>query len=202
MFNSTILSDNSLEFLNRRVYSFNRGIDKVFLNPCTEFYLNVCPTFLSSKIDNFFSNLYDIQNVFLNLFFFKFGEFNNFLCKVLINSTFGFLGIINLSYNFNFTSITSFFNMSFFPFNIDKKYIILPFIGPGLTNYNFNLLIFQLCNPLFYIFNDLSFFYFFTLILKKSIIYFDINFFHLNFLDGYSFLKNIYFQRFYMCFLK
>ncbi|HIH2762307.1 MAG TPA: MlaA family lipoprotein [Candidatus Azoamicus sp.] len=99
LFNSTILSDNSLEFLNRRVYSFNRGIDKVFLNPCTEIYINVCPTFLSSKIDNFFSNLYDIQNIFLNLFFFKFGEFNNFLCKVLINSTFGFLGIINLSYN-------------------------------------------------------------------------------------------------------
>ncbi len=198
-FNSDTFSSKSLEIFNRRVYSFNRGIDKVFLNPCTEIYITVLPSVMASNIDNFFSNLSDIQNIFLNLFFLRFDEFNKAFSKVLINSTFGFLGFINLSSNFELDiTSTLFFNMSFFPVSLSKKYMLLPLVGPGSTMHNFNLLIFQFFNPFFHIFNNLSFFYFVDLISKKSNMHFDSNFFHANILDGYSFLKDVYFQRFYV----
>ncbi|HIH2762622.1 MAG TPA: MlaA family lipoprotein [Candidatus Azoamicus sp. MARI] len=202
-FNSDIFNVNSLDVLNRRVYSFNRGIDKVFLNPCAEIYINVLPNSVSSRINNFFYNICDIQNLFLNLFFFKFEDIDKFFSKVLINSTFGLLGLINLSSNLdlNVKSI-SFFGMNFFPFIFSKKYIMLPIVGPGFIMYNINLLFFQILNPFFYIFTDVSFFYFFDLIIKKSSVYFDCNFFHSNVLDGYSFLKHVYFQRFYIIVLK
>lgn len=197
-FNSNTLSSDKLELLNRRIYAFNRGIDKVFLNSCVETYINVVPESLALKINNFFSNLFDVQNLFLNLFLLKFKNFDKILPKVIINSTFGFLGFFDLAEKFNLNvEFISFFNMKSFPIILSKKYIFLPVIGPGLTMYNLNILILQLFNPFFYIVNNLSFFYFIDLINKKSQIYFDSNFFHINFLDGYSFLKDIYFQRFY-----
>ncbi|HIH2763254.1 MAG TPA: MlaA family lipoprotein [Candidatus Azoamicus sp.] len=198
-FDSDILSIKNLELCNRRIYSFNRGIDKIFLNPCTEVYITVFPNFLSSKIDNFFSNVCDIQNALLHLFFFKFKDLDKIFIKILINSTFGCLGFFKLSAVFDLNiKTTSFFNMSFFPFIFFKKYMILPIVGPGSTMHNFNLLIFQFLNPFFHMFNNLFFFYFLDLINKKSIVYFDTNFFHSNVLDGYSFLKDVYFQRFYI----
>lgn len=198
-FNLNIISSNNLESLNRRVYSFNRGIDRVFFNPCIDMYITVFPNVLVSKIQNMFSNLSDIQNLFLNLFFFKFGELDRIFFRVLINSTFGFLGLIDMSANFKLDiKSISFFNMSFLPFVFIKKYMMLPIIGPGSTMHNFNLLIFQIFNPFFHIFNNLFFFYFLDLINKKSSLHFDCNFFHSNVLDGYSFLKDVYFQRFYV----
>ncbi|HIH2763580.1 MAG TPA: MlaA family lipoprotein [Candidatus Azoamicus sp.] len=197
-FNSNILSPNNLDTLNRRVYAFNRGIDKIFMNPCTDLYINVFPPSLKVKVENFFSNLFDIQNICLSCLLNKFDNFNKLFSKVVVNSTVGFFGFLNISVYFDLNiRSSSFFDIRTFPFSLSKRYMLLPVIGPGFISNNLNLLILQFFNPIFHVFNNLFFFYFFDLMSKKNIINFDINFFHSNVLDGYSFLKDVYFQRFY-----
>lgn len=198
-FNSNILSSDNIEFFNRRVYSFNRGIDRVFLNPCTDFYINVCPALIVKKVDNFFINLFDIQTLFLNLLFLNFKNVSKIFPKVVLDTTFGVFGFFSISkfFDLDFKSI-ALSNTHIFRIFFLKRYILFPFTGPGSINHIFNLCVFQLINPFVYILNNLYFYFFFEFISKKSHMYIDNNFFYTSVLDGYSFLKDIYFQHFYI----
>ncbi len=69
-----------------------------------------------------------------------------------------------------------------------SKYIILPIIGPNLIKDHIILITYQFISlPIFY--KNYIFFYISYIIFKKYVTIYDINFFHKNMIDGYTFLK-------------
>jgi len=187
-----MLNADMLESFNRRMYAFNRGVDRVLLMPSTSFYIDVVPDVIDNGIDNFLKNISECQNFFLNLVTFKLDDLCSGLSRLVINSTFGFCGFVDLSANvnifykfFDFNSVFGFYK---------SRYMMLPIVGPGTIKSNIYLLFIQLLNPCVYLFDKLFIYYFFEVINKKSQIVFDSDFFHKNMVDGYSFLKDIYMQ--------
>lgn len=186
------LKDEFVESLNRRVYSFNRGIDCILFIPSTSVYVNVVPGVIDDFVGNFFRNSTECQNIVFNLFFYKFDNVINAFSRFLVNSTFGIFGIFDLSKMLNI-------NYQMFDFNYvfnfsDSKYMVLPVVGPGTIRSHLCLLFIQLLNPYVYFFDKLVIYYFLEILNKKSQLIFDGDFFHNNMIDGYSFLKDAYIQ--------
>lgn len=183
------------DFFNRRIYAFNRGVDKIVLDPSVSVYINLTPVIVENSVNNFFKNISEIQNL---TFFFLLkdtdGMLNSF-SRFVINTTFGFLGFFDLASRvdlfYRYVDLKNLFNKYGY---IESTYIMLPFIGPGTIKNNFSLLVAQILNPCFYVLNNFVFYCFFEIVRKKSLIVFDGEFFHKSMFDGYSFLKDIYMQ--------
>lgn len=180
---------------NRRLYAFNRGFDKSFLNPNLTIYIKVCPSFLDKGLENFFKTMSEFNNVCF--FLIKYNCYNiiNSFYRFFLNFYFGFLGFLDVAmfYNKNYVN----FDFQAFLFSLKNEniiYMIMPVIGPSTLYFNFGVLISHFLNPFFYFFDCMFFYYFFEILNKKSVVFFDINFFHSVMLDGYTFLKDIYIQ--------
>src|SRR5262245_16851401 len=52
--------DDPYEGYNRKVFKFNRGIDKVVYRPIAKVYTTVTPKLVRRGVSNFFSNLDDV----------------------------------------------------------------------------------------------------------------------------------------------
>lgn len=179
------------EFLNRRIYFFNYGIEKILFYPWVNIYSNKVPLFFKNRLRDFFKNAYDFQNFFVNIFFSNIKNINLSLHRLLINNSVGIIGFFDLAFLFNFyyeeiTLDSSFYKNSFFLF--------LPLLGPTNSKefifFTFN----QFFTPHLYLFKDITLYYFFEAINRKSELLLDINFIDKNMLDAYSFIKDIYIQ--------
>lgn len=85
------------EPMNRAVFKFNETVDKAVLKPAAKAYRVVTPRFVRVGVTNFFSNIYDVS-IFVNDAFQGKGEraaagFG----RVVINSTFGLGGLIDVA---------------------------------------------------------------------------------------------------------
>ncbi len=191
-----ISKDEDVEKLSRRIYSFNRGVDKIFLDPVTTVYVKVTPSFVKTGFNNFFRNIVDCQNTVSSLFYKDWYNCINSLMRFTINSTVGIFGtfdvadyIVGLKYEEIDNNILGLF------YDGKVRYIVAPVIGPGAFIDHMNLLTIQLLNPYVYLINTIPLFYFIEIINKKSILMFDNNFFHKTMEDGYLFLKDAHAQR-------
>lgn len=174
---------------NRKIYSFNRGFERILVNPSLNFYFDILPVNIKLNINNFF-HMFESTQYFFILFLnnnFKFClEYGFFLFNGLAMSSLSFL---------NFNVVGSVFYFDDYRVLVNQSlYFFCPFIGPGfLGNYIFIFSI-QFLNLFLYFYNEFLLYYFFYIINKKSYLNYDLNFFHSIVLDGYSFLKDIYFQ--------
>ncbi len=120
------------EGFNRRVYSFNDAIDRAFLLPAATGYRAVAPEFVEDGISNFFSNLGDVGVAFNNTLQFKFLDAVSDIGRILVNSTIGLLGFIDVAshmglrkHNEDFGQTLGYWGMGTGP------YLMLPFLGPS-----------------------------------------------------------------------
>lgn len=127
-----------LESINRAVFAFNEKFDDIVLEPVARGYRAVTPDPLEMIIGNVFSNFGDVvitANALLQL---KFDTAAASATRVLINTTFGLFGIIDLASDISAVS----------DININKRnedfgqtlgrygvgpgaYLVLPFLGPS-----------------------------------------------------------------------
>jgi phospholipid-binding lipoprotein MlaA len=85
------------EPFNRSVFEFNEGLDAYLLKPVVAGYRFVLPEFVRDGIYNFFSNYNDIYTALFNLLQGKPDfAFNDFM-RVVVNSTMGLGGLIDLA---------------------------------------------------------------------------------------------------------
>ncbi len=85
------------EPMNRTVFKFNETVDKAVLKPVAKAYRVVTPNFVRVGVTNFFSNIHDVS-IFVNDIFQGKGQravagFG----RVVINSTFGLGGLIDVA---------------------------------------------------------------------------------------------------------
>ncbi len=123
---------DTFESINRKIYSFNVGLDKHFLKPVAKGYKAVTPEFVDTSVTNFFSNLDDVSNVFNNLLQFKVDDAINDTERFVFNSTFGFLGLLDIASAAGLKKHNEDFGQTLAHWGVESgPYVMLPFFGPS-----------------------------------------------------------------------
>ena len=120
------------EPLNRRIYNFNAVFDEYVFLPVVRAYEFVLPNFAQTGVTNFFNNLGEINNLLNSLLQFKILKAYNTVGRILINTTVGIGGLIDVATNVegikreneDFGQTLAFYGMGPGP------YLILPVAGP------------------------------------------------------------------------
>ena len=124
--------DDPWEGVNRKVYLFNDMVDRTALIPITRGYQAVAPDFVETGVSNFFANLGDIRVGMNNLLQFKFAEAGSDMGRVLVNSTVGFLGWVDVASQLGMTKHDEDFGQTLGRWGVGTgPYLVLPFFGPS-----------------------------------------------------------------------
>ncbi|QWD32029.1 VacJ family lipoprotein [Polynucleobacter paneuropaeus] len=124
--------DDPWEPFNRSVFEFNEGLDKYVLKPVVSGYRFVLPEFIREGIYNFFSNYNDIYTALNNLLQGKPDYAFNDLMRVVVNTTIGLGGLIDLATPGGLEKHKEDFGQTFGVWGIPSgPYVVLPFFGPS-----------------------------------------------------------------------
>ena len=120
------------EGFNRAMFGFNEGVDNAVLKPVATGYRNVVPEPARECVGNVFSNINDVFVAVNSLLQGKVGDAVSDACRVLINSTVGILGCIDVASKVGLEKHNRDFGQTFGKWGIASgPYLVLPFIGPS-----------------------------------------------------------------------
>jgi len=121
-----------IEGLNRAIYNFNDGFDRVLLKPIAKGYQAVMPAPADKGVSNFFGNLEDVVTTINDLLQFKFRESGSDAMRVLVNSTVGLLGLIDVASGIGFEKRDEDFGQTLGYWGVNTgPYLMLPILGPS-----------------------------------------------------------------------
>lgn len=119
-----------LEGFNRTMFTFNDKVDQVALKPAAQAYRAVLPSFVQIGIGNFFSNLGDVWTGINNILQGKINDGVTDFGRFTINSTFGILGLIDLSSDAGIPKHKEDFGQTLGKWGVGPgPYIVLPLLG-------------------------------------------------------------------------
>jgi phospholipid-binding lipoprotein MlaA len=120
------------EPFNRSVFEFNEGLDAYLLKPVVAGYRFVLPEFVRDGIYNFFSNYSDIYTALQNLLQGKPSDAFSDLMRVVVNTTFGLGGLIDMATPGGLPKHKEDWGQTFGVWGIPSgPYVVLPFFGPS-----------------------------------------------------------------------
>lgn len=120
-----------IEGFNRTVFAFNEGLDKVALKPVAKGYDAVVPVPAKNGIANFFGNIADVFIGVNNLLQGKVSDAASDGGRVLVNSTIGILGLIDVASDFGLEKHEEDFGQTFGRWGAGPgAYVVVPFWGP------------------------------------------------------------------------
>jgi phospholipid-binding lipoprotein MlaA len=85
------------EKYNRAMFEFNNTLDRNVIKPAAEGYLDYVPEFMRTAISNFFGNIGDVWTAVNNYLQLKPREGTQDVARVVLNSTFGLAGLIDVA---------------------------------------------------------------------------------------------------------
>ena len=120
------------EPFNRSVFEFNEGLDAYLLKPVVAGYRFVLPEFIRDGIYNVFSNYNDIYTALYNLLQGKPGyAFNDFM-RVVVNTTMGLGGLLDLATPGGLEKHQEDWGQTLGVWGVPSgPYVVLPFFGPS-----------------------------------------------------------------------
>jgi len=120
------------ESFNRSIFDFNEGLDAYVLKPVVSGYRFVLPEFVREGIYNFFSNYNDIYTALNNLLQGNPSYAFNDLMRVVVNTTFGLGGFIDMATPGGLEKHKEDWGQTFGVWGIPSgPYVVLPFFGPS-----------------------------------------------------------------------
>lgn len=120
------------ENFNRSMYQFNEGLDNAILKPVAKGYKAITPVPVDNGVTNFFANVGDVVSAVNNLLQFKLTRAASDVSRVLINTTIGLLGVMDVASNMNIPKYDEDFGQTLGAWGISPgPYLILPFFGPS-----------------------------------------------------------------------
>jgi phospholipid-binding lipoprotein MlaA len=125
-------SNDPFEGYNRAMYTFNDKLDKVALKPAASAYQTVTPSIVQTGIGNFFGNLGDVWTAVNNLLQGKGADGMSDVMRVVINSTLGLGGLIDIGTEAGFQKHREDFGQTLGKWGVKPgPYIVLPLLGPS-----------------------------------------------------------------------
>ena len=119
------------EGMNRGLYAFNDGLDKVSFKPLAKGYVIIIPTPIRRGVTNFSRNLRTPGNAINNFLQGKPGNGFSELGRFLANSTFGVLGLFDIATRGGVEAHPEDFGQTAAVWGIPPgPYVMLPFFGP------------------------------------------------------------------------
>jgi phospholipid-binding lipoprotein MlaA len=120
-----------VEGFNRAMFGFNEGFDKVLAKPAATAYEAVLPSPIQTGISNVFSNIYDIMIGVNNLLQGKPDQAASDAGRVLVNTTMGFLGLVDWASAMGMEKHDEDFGQTFGRWGMDDgAYLVWPIFGP------------------------------------------------------------------------
>lgn len=118
------------EPVNRVVYSINDGLDRAIAKPVAEGYRAVVPELARSGVTNFFSNLEDVWIMLNNLLQGKVESALDDMARVLVNSTVGLFGVVDVASDLGISKHNEDFGQTLGRWGVGSgPYVVLPFLG-------------------------------------------------------------------------
>jgi len=124
--------DDPFESFNRSMYSFNEKLDKYAMKPIAEGYQAITPDPVDRGITNFFSNLDDVLVLINDLLQLKIDDAIATSARIVFNTTFGLLGIMDVATDFGIPKHNEDFGQTLGYWGVGSgPYLVLPFFGPS-----------------------------------------------------------------------
>lgn len=120
-----------LEGINRSMFALNNGIDRFLLRPVAQTYHILTPDVAERGVGNFFANLYDFNAAFNAILQGRFSGAAQSGGRFLINSTAGFLGLIDVATPIGIAPYRTDFGHTLAIWGVDSgPYLMIPLLGP------------------------------------------------------------------------
>jgi len=148
---TSVLANDPWEATNMRVYQFNKLVDGWFLRPVAVAYNNGVPAIVRQGVGNFFSNIDDVNVLANNVLQLKLQDAVTDSGRLLINTTVGIVGIIDVASSVGLAKNEEDFGQTFGRWGVGAgPYVVLPFFGPSSVRDSFGLVLDTLFNPIQY----------------------------------------------------
>ena len=120
-----------LESINRAVYSFNDVLDRALIRPVAGAYVKATPHWIRKGVTNFFGNLGDVWYTVNNAVTLKRQATGDSVGRVMINSTLGLLGLIDVASEMNIEKHPADFGLTLGRWGVGPgPYVVVPVLGP------------------------------------------------------------------------
>lgn len=120
------------ESWNRGVFHFNDAVDTAVLKPVATGYQKVTPTLVQKGVTNFFGNLIDMWSVVNNALALRPKETGDSVGRVMLNTTVGLLGVIDVASGLGIERHTADFGLTLARWGMGSgPYVVLPLLGPS-----------------------------------------------------------------------
>lgn len=126
------ITPDPLEPVNRVTYQFNDAVDTVLLKPVARGYKAVTPSLVRQGVGNFFTNLGYPFVIFNNLLQGKPGAAVSDTGRLLINTTVGLGGILDVASDVGLEKHNEDLGQTLAVWGVPAgPYVVLPFLGPA-----------------------------------------------------------------------
>ena len=127
-----IANEDPYERLNKKVFSFNDGLDRYFFEPVARGYDFVMPNFAIRGVTNFFNNLEEPRIVMNGLLQGKFKQAASDTFRFLINTTVGIGGLFDVAKHTGMPRPEDDFGQTLAVWGAKKSsYFVIPLLGPS-----------------------------------------------------------------------
>jgi len=129
------------EGMNRRIYNFNYHFDQWVFLPVVRGYKTVMPQFARTGVHNFFNNFRDLRTMVNSILQLAPAKFFQSTGRVLVNSTVGVLGLVDVATKLDFPRPQEDFGQTLGHWGVGQgPYLVIPFMGPSNLRDGFGLL--------------------------------------------------------------
>ena len=187
-----------LEGLNRGIYHFNDVVDNLFAKPVATLYKDVVPQIARTGVSNFFANINDVIVALNNLLQGKFTQAVSDVGRIVVNTTAGLLGVIDVATEIGLEKHNEDFGQTLGYWGIgDGPYLVLPFIGPSSFRDGVGWLVDFYTDPITYVdpSRDRNILWGTRFVSRRSELLDSSSIIETAALDPYEFLRDAYLQR-------
>lgn len=144
--------EDPLEPFNRQMYAVHQVVDGNVVKPIAEAYVKVTPEPIRTGVSNFFGNLDDLFTGINNVLEGNGKQAGDDFGRVLLNSTFGMLGILDLGSMVGIPKDHKDFGITFGKWGVPAgPYLFIPLFGPTTVRDGTGTLVRLFIGPIGYI---------------------------------------------------
>lgn len=138
-----------MEGWNRGVQNFNDKLDAYVMKPVATGYKKAAPSIVDHGITNFYNNVEDVSVIGNDLLQFKLLQTGQDLGRLLVNSTVGLAGFVDVASKMNLPKHNEDFDQTLAKWGLPSgPYVVIPFLGPSTPRGIFGIAGDTMSNPI------------------------------------------------------